>query len=116
MLCVRVHAQSCLAPCDPIDRHPPGSSVHGIIQARVLEWVAISYSGELPDAGIKPVSLASPAWVGRFFTTAPPGVTCYKDSQWLLHLLPLTISTYFIHIADEFIHNPTHITVSSYCL
>ena len=30
--------QSCLTPCDPIDGSPPGSSVHGIFQARVLEW------------------------------------------------------------------------------
>ena len=33
--------QSCLTPCDPIDGSPPGSSVPGILQARILEWVAI---------------------------------------------------------------------------
>ena len=37
-------AQSCLTLCDPRDCSPPGSSVHGIFQARVLEWVAISFS------------------------------------------------------------------------
>ena len=37
-------AQSCLALCDPLDCSPPGSSVCGILQARILEWVAISYS------------------------------------------------------------------------
>ena len=37
-------AQSCLTLCDPIDCSPPGSSIHGIFQARVLEWVAISFS------------------------------------------------------------------------
>ena len=36
--------QSCLTPCDPIDGSPPGSPVPGIIQARTLEWVAISFS------------------------------------------------------------------------
>ena len=36
-----VVAQSCL--CDPMDCSPPGSSVHGILQARTLEWVAISF-------------------------------------------------------------------------
>ena len=36
--------QSCLTLCDPIDSSPPGSSVHGILQARILEWVAISFS------------------------------------------------------------------------
>ena len=35
--------QSCLTPCDPIDRSPPGSPVSGILQARTLEWVAISF-------------------------------------------------------------------------
>ena len=34
--------QSCLTPCDPIDGSPPGSSIHGIFQARVLEWGAIA--------------------------------------------------------------------------
>ena len=37
-------AQSCLTHCDPMDCSLPGSSVHGIFQARVLEWVAISFS------------------------------------------------------------------------
>ena len=42
-MCVLV-AQSCLTPCNPMDCSLPGSSVHGILQARILEWVAISYS------------------------------------------------------------------------
>ena len=42
-VCVLV-AQSCLTLCDPIDCSPPGSSVHGILQARILEWVAIPFS------------------------------------------------------------------------
>ena len=37
--------QSCLTLCDPMDCSLPGSSVHGIFQARILEWVAISFSG-----------------------------------------------------------------------
>ena len=36
--------QLCLTLCDPIDGSPPGSSIHGIFQARVLEWGAISFS------------------------------------------------------------------------
>ena len=36
--------QSCLTLCDPIDGSPPGSPIRGILQARVLEWVAISFS------------------------------------------------------------------------
>ena len=37
-------AQLCLTLCDPVDCSPQGSSVHGILQARILEWVAISFS------------------------------------------------------------------------
>ena len=47
-------AQSCL--CDPMVCSPPGSSVHGIFQARILEWVAISFSRDLPDPGTEPGS------------------------------------------------------------
>ena len=43
-VCVCVCAQSCLTLCDPMDCGPPGSSVHGIYQARILEWVAFSFS------------------------------------------------------------------------
>ena len=46
----------------------PGSSVHGIFQA-ILETVAISFSRDLPDPGIKPASVLG----SRFFTTEPPG-------------------------------------------
>ena len=38
--------QSCLTVCDPGDCSPPGSSVHGIFQAKILEWVAIPFSRE----------------------------------------------------------------------
>ena len=36
-----IHTQSCLTLCDPMNYSPPGSSVHGILQARILEWVAM---------------------------------------------------------------------------
>ena len=41
---VKWSAQSCLTLCEPMDCSPPGSSIHGILQARILEWVAISFS------------------------------------------------------------------------
>ena len=41
---VKLLAQSCLTLCNPMDGSPPGSSIHGILQARILEWVAISFS------------------------------------------------------------------------
>ena len=54
-VCVCVLAtQSCLTVCDSTDCHPPGSSVHGISQARILEWVAISFSRGLPNPWIEP--------------------------------------------------------------
>ena len=44
--------------CNHRDSSPPGSSVHGISQTRILEWVAIPPPGDLPDPGIKPKSPA----------------------------------------------------------
>ena len=44
-----------------MDYSPPGSSVHGILQARILEWVACPSPGDLPNPGIEPVPLAVPA-------------------------------------------------------
>ena len=52
-----------------MDCSPPGSSVHEIFQARILEHVAISYSGDLPNPGIEPTSLMSPILASGFFTT-----------------------------------------------
>ena len=49
---------------------PPGSSVHGILQARILQWVAIPPPGVLADPGIKPMSPESPELAGEFFTTS----------------------------------------------
>ena len=57
-------AQPCPTLCDPMDCSPPGSSVHGILQARILEWVAMPSSRDLPDWGVEPVSHYV-SWVGR---------------------------------------------------
>ena len=46
-------AQSCLTLCDPIDGSPPGSAVTGILQARTLEWVAISFPSSLEGLMLK---------------------------------------------------------------
>ena len=56
-----------------MDCSPPGSSVPGISQARILEWDAFSSSWALPNPGIESASPASPASAGGFFTTEPPG-------------------------------------------
>ena len=51
----------------------PDSSVHEILQARILEWVAISFSRDLPNPGIKPSSSVSPALQVDSLPTEPPG-------------------------------------------
>ena len=73
-------AQSFPTLCGPKVCNPPGSSAHGIFQASILEWVAMSYSRDLPDPGIKPASLGSSALAGGFFITAPPQKPYYTAS------------------------------------
>ena len=82
-LCVRVcvcvcvwrakSLQSCLTLCHPVDYSLPGSSVYGILQARILEWVAMPSSrvSSLPRDRTQ-VSCGS-CVAGRFFTAEPPG-------------------------------------------
>ena len=58
LACESEVVQLCLTLCDPVDCNLPGSSIHGILQARILEWIAISFSRDLPDPGIEPGSPA----------------------------------------------------------
>ena len=61
-------AQVCPSLCDPMDCSPPGSSAHGTLQARILEWVAICFSrGSSPPGGQTQVFCIA----GRFFTVEP---------------------------------------------
>ena len=62
--------QSCPALCDPMDYSPPSSSVHGILQAIILEWVAIPFSRDLPNPEIRP---RSPALQAYSLYSEPPG-------------------------------------------
>ena len=57
-------AKSLQFLCDPMDGSPPGSSVHGIFQAKILEWVAVS-----PSRGTFPTQGSNPALVLKVFTT-----------------------------------------------
>ena len=61
--------QSCPTLRNPMDCSPPASSVHGILQARILEWLPFPPSVDLPDSGIEPPPLMSPELAGRFLTT-----------------------------------------------
>ena len=75
----RVRAKSlqfCLTLCNPMDCNPPGSSVHGILQARMLEWVAIPFSSGSSRPRFQTMALISPELAGRFFTTEPLGKPC----------------------------------------
>ena len=65
--------QSCLALCDPMDWSPRGSSVHGILQARILEWIATSSSGGSSPPRIKPVSPCLLFWQAVSLPLVPPG-------------------------------------------
>ena len=73
---------------DPMDCSLPGSSVHEILQARILEWVAISFSGDLPDPGIEH---GSPALQAEALTSEPPhrniDISFYADKSQLNSLV-----------------------------
>ena len=86
--------QSCLTPIDPMDRSLPGSSVHGIFQARVLEWGAIAFSALPPRFCLLqilyfqqwPASWASDVCISTFQLDRPlghlPGPSHSKYSEW----------------------------------
>ena len=68
-------SRSCPTLRDPMDSSTPGSFVHGILQARILEWVAIPSPGDLSDLGIKP---GSPTSQADSLPSEPPGMTIKK--------------------------------------
>ena len=69
-LCARVRVklfQLCLTLWNPMDCSSRGYSVHGIFQARILEWVACLPPGDLPNPGFEHTSLMSPALAGVLY-------------------------------------------------
>ena len=82
--------QTCTeSVCDPMGSSLPSSCVHGILQARILDWVAIPSPRDLPDPGIKP---GSPALQVDSLSSEPPGKPCVSDGQ-VEEPLPLRICT-----------------------
>ena len=77
-------AQSCLTLCDPMDCSPPGSSVHGILQARILEWVAMLSSRGPSPPGTEPTALSSLALAGRLLTISTVAWEAPRESLWSL--------------------------------
>ena len=90
---VCVHALSHVPLCDPTDCRPPGSSVHGILQATILEWLTMPPPGDLPDPGIEQASPSYPALAGRFFTTSRTwedlGRCLYAKNLYFLLMTPV---------------------------
>ena len=76
--------QSCLTLCDPIDASPPGSPVPGILQARTLEWVAISFSSawkwKVKVKSLGRVQLFVTPWTAAY--QAPPSMGFSRQEYW----------------------------------
>ena len=77
-------SQSCPTLYGPVDCSPPGSAVHGIFQARILEWLPFPPPGDLPDPKIEPMS---PALAGSFFTAETLGKP--RGALFIIYLLLL---------------------------
>ena len=78
-------SKSCPTLCNPMDYNPPGSSVHGILQARILKWVAIPSPGDLPNPGFKP---GSPALQADSLPTEPAGKPQHSRKRCHFHAHP----------------------------
>ena len=74
-------AQLCLTLCNPIDYSPPGSSVHGMLQARILEWVAMPSSRGSSQPGDESAALHLLNWQGGSLPLAPPGKPCVINTE-----------------------------------
>ena len=76
--------QSCPTLCDPIDSSPPGSPIPGILQARTLEWVAISFSNawkwKLKVKSLSRVQLLATPWTAA--SQAPPSMGFARQEYW----------------------------------
>ena len=84
----------CLTLWDPMDCSPPGSSIYGISQAKILEWVAISFSGGSSWPRDQTCTLCGSCFAGGFFTSEPPGKPCL---MWNVeHFIPRTRWEYTI--------------------
>ena len=76
---MHLRSPSAASDCAPVDCSPPGSSVHGTLQARVLEWLPCPPLGGLPDPGMEPTPLMSPSLAGGFCTTC---TACEAQRSW----------------------------------
>ena len=76
--------QSCPTLCDPIDGSPPGSPIPGILQARTLEWVALSFSNawkwKVKVKSLSPVRLLATPWTAAY--QAPLSMGFFRQEYW----------------------------------
>ena len=76
--------QSCPTLCDPVDGSPPGSPIPGILQARILEWVAISFSNawkwKVKVKLLSCVRLLATSWTAAY--KAPPSMGFFRQEYW----------------------------------
>ena len=103
--------QSCLILCDPIDGSPPGSPVPGILQARTLEWVAISFSNawkwKVKVKSFSHVRLLVTSWTAAY--QAPPSMGFSRQEYWSGVPLP-SLAVYF------YSHLPTFVWLLYICI
>ena len=94
--------QSCPTLCDPIDRSPPGSPIPGILQARTLEWVAISctnaWKWKVKVKSLSHVGLFSTPWTAAY--QAPPSIGFSKQEYWSGVPLPSLVSSNSFSISN----------------
>ena len=105
MLCYAKSLESCPTLCDPIDGSPAGSPVPGILQARTLEWAAISFSNawkwKVKVKSLSRVQLLATPWTAAY--QAPPCMGFSRQEYWSGVPLPSPISTW----------KPFHFTINS---
>ena len=97
--------QSCPTLCDPIDGSPPGSPVPGILQARTLEWVAISFSNtwkwKVKVKSLSRIRLLATPWIAAY--QPPPSMGFSRQEYWSGVPLPSPISEEQVILMNSFV-------------
>ena len=82
--------QSCMTLCNPMDHSSPGSSFHGILQTRILGWIAFPSSGDLPDPRTEP---RTPALQAYSLPSEPPGSATQLSNCYFFQKMSLSQET-----------------------
>ena len=104
-----MHAQSCLTLRNPMGCSPPGSSVHGMIPARIMEWESIS---SFRGSSCPRDRTASPALACRFFTTKPPRKPWFQHTCYLTFRRMLSYVQFFVTPWTAACHAPLSMEIS----